>query len=126
MARMWLRPPQPNRTSSSSSPTISAPAVPVATARPPLTDKAVAWIGQQKRDKPFFLHFTPVAVHEPVTPSVHTKGTSKAGPHGDWIHELDRSVGRILDTLDKQQITGEPKPNHNSTTFTKDLPKNAT
>ena len=72
-----------------------------------LTDKAVAWIGRQKRDKPFFLYFTPVAVHEPVTPSSHTKGSSKAGPYGDWIHELHRSVGRILDTLDKQQITGD-------------------
>ncbi|MCX7006372.1 MAG: sulfatase-like hydrolase/transferase, partial [Kiritimatiellaeota bacterium] len=27
-----------------------------------------------------------------------------AGLYGDWIHELDRSVGRILDTLDKQGL----------------------
>ncbi len=72
-----------------------------------LTDKAVGWIEQQKRDKPFYLYFTPVAAHEPVTPSVHTKGTSKAGLYGDWIHELDRSVGRILDALDKQQIAND-------------------
>jgi arylsulfatase A-like enzyme len=71
-----------------------------------ITDKAVAWIEEQGRDKPFFLSFTPVAVHEPVTPSRHTKGSSKVGPYGDWIHELDRSVGRILDTLDKQQVAG--------------------
>jgi arylsulfatase A len=72
-----------------------------------LTDKAVAWIGEQKRDKPFFLYFTPVAAHEPVTPSVHTKGTSEAGPYGDWLHEIDRSVGRILETLDKQEIAND-------------------
>ncbi|MEY4132416.1 MAG: hypothetical protein RL592_474, partial [Verrucomicrobiota bacterium] len=28
-------------------------------------------------------------------------GQSAAGPYGDWIHELDQSVGRILATLDQ-------------------------
>lgn len=70
-----------------------------------LTDKAVAWIKQQKPQSPFFLYFTPVAVHEPVTPSDKTKGTSKAGPYGDWIHELDLSVGRVLDALDQKGFT---------------------
>ncbi|MDW8310526.1 MAG: arylsulfatase [Verrucomicrobiales bacterium] len=66
-----------------------------------LTDKAVNWIAQQRPGKPFFLYFNPVAVHEPVTPSRATAGTSKAGPYGDWIHELDLSVGRILEALDR-------------------------
>lgn len=66
-----------------------------------LTDKAVNWIAQQRPGKPFFLYFNPVAVHEPVTPSKETAGTSKAGPYGDWIHELDLSVGRILGALDQ-------------------------
>jgi arylsulfatase A-like enzyme len=70
-----------------------------------LTDKVVGWIGEQKAGKPFFLYFTPVAVHEPVTPSDKTKGSSKAGPYGDWIHELDLSVGRVLEALDKQGFT---------------------
>lgn len=66
-----------------------------------LTDKAAAWLEAQAKDRPFFLYFTPVAVHNPVTPDKDIAGQSKAGPYGDWIHELDRSVGRILDTLDK-------------------------
>ncbi len=66
-----------------------------------LTDKATTWIGQQPKDKPFFLYFTPVAVHNPITPDKDLAGKSAAGLFGDWIHELDRSVGRILDTLDK-------------------------
>lgn len=69
-----------------------------------LTDKAVAWLEQQSKDKPFFLYFTPVAVHNPVTPDKDLAGKSKAGLYGDWIHELDRSVGRILDTLDKMGV----------------------
>ncbi|MCX7887501.1 MAG: arylsulfatase, partial [Verrucomicrobiae bacterium] len=66
-----------------------------------LTEKAVRWLEQQKPDRPFFLYFTPVAVHNPITPSKATAGTSAAGPYGDWIHELDRSVGAILDALDR-------------------------
>jgi len=68
---------------------------------PQLTKKASEWIGKQPQDKPFFLYYTPVAVHNPVTPDKDVAGSSKAGPYGDWIHELDRSVGGILDTLDK-------------------------
>lgn len=71
---------------------------------PELTDQAVHWIEQQKKETPFFLYFAPVAVHEPVTPSRDTKGTSQAGRFGDWIHELDRTVGRVLDTLEKQGL----------------------
>lgn len=70
-----------------------------------LTDKATSWIRQQPKDKPFFLYFTPVAVHNPVTPDKDLAGKSAAGLYGDWIHELDRSVGRILDTLDEVGAT---------------------
>lgn len=69
-----------------------------------LTDKAVGWLAQQPKDQPFFLYFTPVAVHNPVTPDKDLAGHSRAGLYGDWIHELDRSVGRILDALDQQGV----------------------
>ena len=74
---------------------------------PVLTDKAVRWIGQQKSGAPFFLYFTPVAVHSPVTPAKDMAGRSAAGLFGDWIQELDRSVGRVLDALDKQGLAKE-------------------
>lgn len=69
---------------------------------PLLTTKAVDWINRQTADKPFFLYFTPVAVHNPITPSAKTKSTSAAGPFGDFVHELDASVGRVLDALDQK------------------------
>ncbi len=69
-----------------------------------LTDKAADWLRQQPKDRPFFLYFTPVAVHNPVTPDNDIAGRSKAGLYGDWIHELDRSVGRILEVLDKMGV----------------------
>lgn len=70
-----------------------------------LTDKASQWLEAQPKDRPFFLYFTPVAVHNPVTPDKDLAGQSAAGPFGDWIHELDRSVGRILETLDRMGAT---------------------
>ncbi len=69
-----------------------------------LTDKATTWLRQQPKDRPFFLYFTPVAVHNPVTPDKDIAGQSAAGLYGDWIHELDRSVGRILATLDQMGV----------------------
>ncbi len=68
---------------------------------PALTDRAVRWLERQPKDKPFFLYFTPVAVHNPVTPEKDLAGQSAAGPYGDWIRELDRAVGGILDALDR-------------------------
>ncbi|MEN9632774.1 MAG: hypothetical protein RL077_1178 [Verrucomicrobiota bacterium] len=68
-----------------------------------LTARAVGWLAKQAgQPAPFFLYFAPVAVHELVTPSAETQGTSQAGPYGDFIHDLDRSVGRILAALEKQ------------------------
>lgn len=69
-----------------------------------LTTRATRWIDQQPADKPFFLYFTPVAVHNPITPDTDLAGKSAAGVYGDWIHELDRSVGRILDALEKKGV----------------------
>lgn len=67
-----------------------------------LTDKTVAWIEQQSSEKPFFVYFTPVAVHNPITPSKQTAGKSKGGSYCDFISDLDISVGRVLDALDQK------------------------
>jgi arylsulfatase A-like enzyme len=71
---------------------------------PTLTDRAVKWLEQQSPSTPFFLYFTPVTVHNPVTPEKDLVGKSAAGSYGDWILELDRSVGRILQTLEKMGV----------------------
>jgi arylsulfatase A-like enzyme len=51
--------------------------------------------------KPFFLYHAAQAVHLPSFPADPFKGKTKAGPHGDFIHELDWVVGKLLATLDK-------------------------
>lgn len=69
-----------------------------------LADRAVAWLEKQTPTKPFLLYFAPIAVHEKITPSAESSGTSRAGPYGDFIHDLDRSVGRILDSLERLKL----------------------
>jgi len=69
-----------------------------------LTERAVTWLGQQRGGAaPFFLYFAPIAVHELITPSRESAGSSAAGPYGDFIHDLDHSVGRILAQLDEMK-----------------------
>jgi len=50
--------------------------------------------------KPFFLYHAAQAVHLPSFAAPPFKGKTQAGPHGDFIHELDYIVGELLDTLD--------------------------
>lgn len=51
--------------------------------------------------KPFFLYHAAQAVHLPSFAAPVFKGKTKAGPHGDFIHELDWVVGELLATLEK-------------------------
>jgi arylsulfatase A len=65
-----------------------------------LTDKAVDWL-KAAPPEPFFLAFMHRNVHSPIKPNARFKNTSAIGSYGDFINELDWSVGRILDTLDE-------------------------
>lgn len=78
-----------------------------ATVMETLTEKAVSWIEDQEEETPFFLLFSLVAVHRPITPSATSAGTSAAGPYGDWIHDVDLALERILDALDRLDFAEE-------------------
>jgi arylsulfatase A len=67
------------------------------------TQKAIAFI-EQNAGRPFFLDFATNGVHVPITPNPRFQGTSQCGPYGDFIHELDWSVGEILGTLDRLHL----------------------
>ncbi|MFM7243455.1 MAG: sulfatase-like hydrolase/transferase, partial [Planctomycetaceae bacterium] len=62
------------------------------------TDEAVAFIRDSK-ERPFFLYVPHTAVHVPIFPGERFRGKSDNGRFGDWVEEVDWSVGRILDTL---------------------------
>ncbi len=68
------------------------------------TDKAVDFIEKNKDDR-FFLYFSATAIHEPIVPNESSRGDSGIGLYGDFIKELDGSVGRILQTLDRLNLT---------------------
>ena len=69
---------------------------------PAITNKAVKYIEEQSRtNRPFFLYFALTAPHTPIAPTSDFKGKSKAGAYGDFVHEVDWSVGRIIDALKK-------------------------
>jgi arylsulfatase A-like enzyme len=69
-----------------------------------LTDEAVAFIGKH-RARPFFLCFTPHDVHAPTLPHPRFAGTSGLGPRADMVHQLDASLGRLLETLERLDLT---------------------
>ncbi len=68
------------------------------------TDEAVKFI-TAKKDKPFFLYFAHTAVHVPLHPSNKFKGKSANGTYGDWVEEVDWSIGRVLDTLRELKLS---------------------
>lgn len=70
-----------------------------------LVKRADKWITEQsKKDHPFFLYFASHAIHHPFTPAPRWKGSSKAGPYGDFMQELDWMVGEIMRSLDENGV----------------------
>lgn len=62
------------------------------------TEEAVRFIRSHK-DRPFFLYLPHTAVHVPLHPGAAFKGKSANGTYGDWVEEVDWSVGQVLATL---------------------------
>jgi len=52
-------------------------------------------------DKPFFLYHATQFVHLPSFAADPFKGKTKAGPHGDFIFEMDWVVGELMKTLER-------------------------
>jgi arylsulfatase A-like enzyme len=67
------------------------------------TEEAVKFITAHK-DQPFFLYLPHNAVHVPLHPGAPFAGQSRNGAYGDWVEEVDWSVGRVLATLREQQL----------------------
>lgn len=68
------------------------------------TDEAVKFITANQHH-PFFLYLPHTAVHVPLHPGAAFKGKSANGRYGDWVEEVDWSVGRVLDTLRDLKLT---------------------
>ncbi|HSG70613.1 MAG TPA: sulfatase-like hydrolase/transferase, partial [Planctomycetaceae bacterium] len=60
---------------------------------------------KQHPEKPFFLFHSAQGVHLPSFPAEEFKGKTNAGPHGDFLFELDHIVGELMKTLDELGLT---------------------
>ena len=67
------------------------------------TKEAVDFITRSK-DQPFYLYFAHNAVHTPIWPGAAFAGKSQNGRFGDWVEEVDWSVGQVLDALRSQGL----------------------
>ncbi|NOZ55284.1 MAG: arylsulfatase [Calditrichaeota bacterium] len=64
-----------------------------------LTEKAVNYIESQKKGQPFFLYFALTAPHTPILPTKPFRGKSHTNAYGDFVLQVDYTVGQILDAL---------------------------
>ncbi|QDV28610.1 Arylsulfatase [Planctopirus ephydatiae] len=59
---------------------------------------------RQNPGKPFFLFHSTQAVHLPSFAAKQFQGKSEAGPHGDFLLELDHIVGELMKTLEELHV----------------------
>lgn len=64
---------------------------------PKITSRACDFIG--KSSQPFFAYVPLAAPHTPWVPNAEFQKKSNAGQYGDFVGEVDHSVGRILDAV---------------------------
>jgi arylsulfatase len=69
-----------------------------------LTDRAVTFI-EKNKDKPFFLYVPHIMPHVPIFASDSFRGKSARGLYGDVIEEIDWSVGEIVKTIDRLNLS---------------------
>ncbi len=70
-----------------------------------LTERAAEYIHEQAKTKdPFFLYFPLTAPHKPVLPHPRFHGITKLGPYGDFVVQVDWTVGQILNAIDEAGI----------------------
>jgi arylsulfatase A-like enzyme len=77
---------------------------------PELTRRAVRYIDDAARRAPrtpFFLYFALTAPHYPVVPAPEFRGKSGAGDYGDFVFQVDWTVGQVLDALQKAGLEND-------------------
>jgi arylsulfatase A-like enzyme len=74
---------------------------------PRLTRHAMGFIRDhcsEYGDQPFFLYFPLTAPHEPHVPLAEFENASGAGNYGDFVNQVDHSIGQILELIDSLRI----------------------
>ncbi len=66
--------------------------------------EAESFIEKQRTDHPFFLMLALTAPHTPTSPGVNWRNKSKLGVYGDFVMEVDHSVGRVISALKRKGL----------------------
>ncbi len=74
---------------------------------PEITARSVKYIEERGKNpkQPFFVYFACTGPHTPVVPSKEFQGKTKVGPYGDWVNQVDHSLGELMDALDRAKLT---------------------
>ena len=68
---------------------------------PIIERKSVEFIARQSADKPFFLYVPLNAPHTPWMPTEAFQGKADVGWYGDFVAQVDATIGRIVDAVDR-------------------------
>lgn len=68
-----------------------------------LTEQSVQFI-ETNRDRPFFLYVPHIMPHVPIFASERFRAASELGLYGDVIQEIDWSVGKIVDAIERNGL----------------------
>jgi len=75
---------------------------------PLVTKKSIEFLKKHKTqnsNKPFFLYYAPYVPHVPLAVGKKFIGMTEAGLYGDYVHELDYNIGKVLKTLDELNLS---------------------
>lgn len=66
-----------------------------------LAAEAIAYIHERaEKDQPFLLYFPLTAPHKPALPNKRFVGATKLGPYGDFVTQVDWTVGEVLNAIE--------------------------
>jgi len=68
------------------------------------TEKSIEFLEQRSKNQPFFLYVALAAPHTPWLPEDQFKNSSQAGMYGDFVTNVDHSVGQILNKLQALEL----------------------
>lgn len=60
---------------------------------------------QAKAEKPFLLYLPLTAPHKPVLPHRRFHGKTELGPYGDFVVQVDDTVGQVLASIEEAGVT---------------------
>jgi arylsulfatase A-like enzyme len=70
---------------------------------PEIAKRTISYIenhAAHQSSRPFFLFVSLTAPHTPIAPAEEYLGKSSAGAYGDFVYQIDQTVGGILDALE--------------------------